>query len=301
MLVSHRHLLNELYNTPHLIRPEKLEAIRRVLTDRALGVQVDAETIRQITAAREDRQSSVVRSVAVLPIVGTISKRIDPLEESSGGVSTDRIAREFDRLVADESVGAIVLDIDSPGGQSFGVPELANKILAARGKKPIRAIANPEAASAAYWIATAADELSVTPSGWVGSVGAMTIHTDLSALNETVGMKVSYIYAGEYKVEGNPDEPLSEDARAYYQAMVNEVYDQFIRAVALQRGTTVPDVRGNYGKGRMLLARDAKAAGMVDRVETLDELISRLAGTAKPKGRSVRSARLAVEKSRYCG
>jgi signal peptide peptidase SppA len=298
-MLRYQNLLAEVYNTPHLIRPEKLEAIRRVVTDRAMGLHVDAAAIQEMVAARGDRQSQVTRSVAVLPIVGTLAKRMDLLEESSGGTSTDRIGREFDQLMADDSVGAIVLDIDSPGGSTFGVQELAAKIKAARGRKPIRAVANPEAASAAYWIATAADKVAVTPSGWVGSVGAMTIHTDLSVLNEQLGMKVSYIYAGEYKVEGNADEPLSDDAREYYQAMVNEVYDQFVTALAIQRETTKADVRANYGRGRMLLAEDAKRAGMVDKIATLEEVIAELAGNGPSKANKMRSARVGLEKARY--
>lgn len=286
----YRHLLERVYNRPHLISREKLEAIRQVITCRAIGMESPSafELARQ--EAQQRRQATISRSVAVLPIVGTLAKRMGMLEESSGGMSTDRIGQEIDRLIADDQVGAIVLDIDSPGGESFGVQELSDKIYQSRGTKPIVAMANPEAASAAFYIASAADEFSVTPSGWVGSVGVVCVHTDLSALNETLGAKVTYIHAGKYKVEGNSDEPLSDETRQYYQDQVDSIYEQFVKDVARNRGTSTANVKRMYGEGRMIRAKEAKESGMVDRVETLDDAIARLSG-AKSKGRSVKLER----------
>jgi len=296
--MRYQNLLARVYNQPHLIRPEKLEAIRQVVTNRALGVQADGGTVEAMMAAAESRrQPQVTRSVAVLPIVGTLAKRMDLLEESSGGMSTDRIGKEFDRLLADESVGAIVLDVDSPGGESFGVQELAAKIFAARGTKPITAVANPEAASAALWIATAADSFSVTPSGWVGSLGVYMAHTDLTGMYEMMGGKVSYIVAGgsPYKVDGAPEVPLTDEARGHFQGIVDAVFNQFVADVAKHRGVTVAEARANYGQGRMLLAKDAKAAGLVDRIETLDEAISRAAGVKRQKGAKGENLRRRLE------
>jgi signal peptide peptidase SppA len=268
------HLLSRVYNRPHLILPEKLEAIRQVITSRAFGLESATELALQDTRARQ--QPSITKSVAVLPIVGTLAKRMGMLEESSGGMSTDRIGQEIDRLMADEQVGAIVLDIDSPGGESFGVRELSDKIYAARdNRKPIIAVANPEAASAAYYIGSAAKEFIVTPSGWVGSVGVVMAHTDQSLLNESLGVKVTYITAAKYKTEGNANEPLSDDALVYYQSQVDQLYEQFVKDVARNRATTAAEVRRGYGEGRMLLAADAKAAGMVDRVDTLENVIAK--------------------------
>lgn len=284
----YRHLLDRVYNRPHLIMADKLESIRTVVTNRAVGLEAPGIVQMAMEDAAARRKPRMSRSVAVLPIVGTLAKRMDMVGESSGGMSTDRIGMEFDRLLNDDAVGAIVLDIDSPGGESFGVQELSDKIYAARGRKPIAAVANPEAASAAYYIGSAADELSVTPSGWVGSVGAVMVHTDLSRLNETLGRTVTYIHAGEFKVEGNSDEPLSDDSLEYFQREVDAVAEQFVKDVARNRGVSTADVRRAYGEGRMLRARDAKAAGMVDRVETLDEAIARLA----TGGRSRRSTKL---------
>jgi signal peptide peptidase SppA len=221
------------------------------------------------------------------------------MSESSGGTSTDRIGKELDRLLNDDSVGAILLDVDSPGGETFGVQELSDKIFSARGRKPIVASANPEAASAAYYIASAADELVVTPSGWVGSVGVVAAHTDVSKMNEELGVKVTYIHAAPYKVEGNSNEPLTDESQTYFQSQVDATYEQFLKDVGRNRGTTAAKVRSDFGGGRMLRAKDAKAAGMVDRIETLDETIARLASGGKVR-HSTKTARerLTLEKYR---
>jgi signal peptide peptidase SppA len=294
----HQNILERLYNKPQLIRPEKLEAIRSLMVSRMSGIQADVGLLAELRAANEERrQGTVMASVAVVPVLGTLVKRGGLLEDSSGMTSTDALGKRLDALMSDESVGAVLLDVDSPGGETFGVQELADKIFAMRGRKPIVASVNPEMASAALWIGSAADSVSITPSGWIGSLGVYMAHTDLSGMKEAAGVKVTYISAGDFKVEGNADSPLTDDARAYYQGQVDAVYDQFLAAVAKFRGRSKAEVRENFGKGRMVQAREAKAAGMVDRIETFDETLSRLAGNRKAGARA-RADRFALEKSR---
>jgi signal peptide peptidase SppA len=186
------------------------------------------------------------------------------------------IGRQFDALLENEAVGTIVLDVDSPGGTVYGVPELAHKIQAGRDRKPIVAVANAEAASAAYWLASAASEIVVTPSGNVGSIGAYAMHVDQTALNESLGVKPKYIAYGKYKTEGNPDEPLSDEAEEEIRKRVNRYGVMFEEAIAANRGVPLATVRADYGQGRMLDADSAKRAGMVDRVESFEATIARL-------------------------
>jgi len=288
----YEHTCSRVYNRPLLLHPEKLEEICQVIDRRRAGLKLDAASLAELRAANESRRKvQVQRSVAVLPILGTLAMRAGPLEESSGMMSTQQIGRELERLAADESVGAILLDIDSPGGEVFGVEELAAKIRAVGQQKPVVAIANPWAASAAYWLASAAGELVATPSGMVGSVGVYMAHVDQSAWNEQIGMKVTYIHAGEHKVETNPDQPLAPETLAHLQSEVDKWYGKFVAAVAQGRNTTAADVKTNYGQGRMLQAKDAKTAGMIDRIETIEETVARLAGGAKPKRSSSKTCR----------
>ena len=165
-----------------------------------------------------------------------------------------------------------------------GVEELSAEIFQARGQKPITAVANSLAASAAYWIATAADELVVTPSGEVGSIGVFAAHEDVSGMLEQAGVKVNLVSAGRYKTEGNPFEPLTEEARASIQGRVDEYYEQFVSAVARNRGVKRSEVRNGFGEGRVVGAKQAVSLGMADRVGTLDETINRALGGRRSRG-----------------
>jgi signal peptide peptidase SppA len=188
--------------------------------------------------------------------------------------------------VNDARIGAIVFDVNSPGGSVTGVDELSKMIYDARGSKPIVAVANHLMASAAYWIGTAADELVVTPSGEVGSIGVFAAHQDVSAAMEKEGVKTTLISAGKYKTEGNPFEPLTDEAHASIQARVDDYYSMFTKAVARNRGVNVADVRGGFGEGRVVGAQQAVSLGMADRVATLDDVISGLTRRQR-QGRSV--------------
>jgi signal peptide peptidase SppA len=284
------------------ILPSKMDAILAFLHARRDGLLVDAETVERLSISnRNNAASSIQRSVAVLPIYGTIAQRAGMMDEASGGTSTERIGREFDALLRDEAVGGIILDVDSPGGNYAGTPELADKIFAARGNgKPIWAVANSMAASAAYWIASAAEKLSITPSGEVGSIGVLAVHYDFSAANEMQGLKPTYVTYGAYKAEFTPDAALSDEAQAELQRRVNEAGETFIKAVARNRNEQERIVRSEYGQGRMFSAREAVARGMADRVETLQEAVERMAtGRAAASRRKAEIARQQLELERY--
>lgn len=241
---------------------------------------------------------AVKGKVGVIVIQGPIDHHNSSELMKAGGTSVDFISRAMDSLLGNKEVGAIVLDIDSPGGSVFGVQELADKIYSSRGTKPIYAHANALAASAAYWIASAADTFVMTPSGEVGSVGVYVMHVDQSAAAEMDGVKVTFIHAGKYKVEYSPFAPLSEDARDNAQAMVDAIYSDFIGALARNRGVGIDRVRKDFGKGRVMKAADALEAGMVDRVMSMEELMSRLTGGGVDAGAKAKMEQLAVSRGR---
>lgn len=245
--------------------------------------------------AKVPRLPKVEGAIGVIPIRGTIGQHADDWWAST---STDLVAAQISALVGNPSVGAVVLDIDSPGGIVYGTPELATVIREARGGKPIYSLANSMAASAAYWIGAAADKFFVTPSGEVGSLGVWNAHTDFSKADEAEGIKTTLVSAGEFKTEGNPFEPLSDEARADMQASVDRYHEMFIAAVADGRGVSKSTVRDTFGKGRMMGAPAAIKAGMVDGESTLPEL---LAGIMKPRKKGSRTAtakaRLALEEA----
>lgn len=278
-MMRYEHVMAYVAETPWAILPSKLDAILTVLATRAAGETIDAAEIESIVgaAARRDAPRAGA-AVAVLPLFGVISHRAGTLKESSGGTSTERFGAALRQAVADPGISAIVLDVDSPGGTVSGVPELAADLFRARGRKPIVAVANALAASAAYWVAAQADELVVAPSAQVGSIGVMSAHTDVSKALEMRGIKTSYITSAKYKVEGAPDMPLSAEAGGHIQSQVDYYHGLFVRAVARGRGVPVADVRGErFGEGRVYHAAAAVERGMADRIATLDQVIGELA------------------------
>ena len=220
--------------------------------------------------------ADAVRSggVAVLSINGFIEMRCSRFTEFFGGTSTEMFASRFSAAMGDPNVSEIVIDVNSPGGEVAGVQELSDLIFKARGTKRITAIANPLAASAAFWIATAADRLVVTPSGDVGSVGVIAIHTDKSAMLEQEGVKKTIIKSGKFKAEGNPFETLDQTAIDFFQSRVDQMFSRFVADVARNRGVSKTDVRQNFGQGRIVMARDAVKAGMADSVGTMADVLS---------------------------
>ncbi|NUN51827.1 MAG: S49 family peptidase [Planctomycetaceae bacterium] len=271
-------VLRAVAETPWAILPEKLQAIVDLLVARAAGGAQDQAAAAFILGggAREDRKLQVVGSVAILPVTGTIMYRADSLLESSGVTSTQRLSALLREALADPAVKSIVLDVNSPGGTVPGVMEFADEVLRAREQKRIVAVANPRAASAAYWIAAAASELVVMPSGDVGSIGVYTVHEDISRALEEAGVKVSVMRAGKFKAEGLPYEPLTDEGRAAVQERLDVHYDRFVKAVAKGRGATAAAVKAGFGQGRMVLASQAVEAGMADRVGTLEDVVQKL-------------------------
>lgn len=284
-MIKDARLVSWVLNTPWAITPDKLATLMQVLRFHAQGGRLSAEEIQERIGAAARPAERMVQRVLVLPLYGTIAQRGDLMAESSGGTSIERFTARFREAVADPGIGAIVLDVDSPGGAVSGVEELSSEIHRARGSKPIVAVANSLAASAAYWIATAADELAVTPSGEVGSIGVFAAHEDWSKALEAEGVTVSLISAGKFKTEANPYQPLSEEARAHVQGRVDEYYGLFTNAVARNRKVPVGQVREGFGEGRVVGAREALALGMVDSIETLDDVLARV-GRGNARGRT---------------
>lgn len=248
-------------------------AFRQFLALAEAGINADAE---MVAASRESRRE---KSVAILPVHGVLEARPSWMGAFLGMSSYETLGYAFDSLIADDSVKGIILDVMSPGGMVYGVHELATKIYSARGTKPIIALANPMAASGAYWLAAAADRIVALPSADVGSVGVIWQHVDISQLNEREGVKVTTIRSTDspYKAEGNMDEPLSEEARDNMQGRADEIYSQFVSDLAKFRGVSADYVKENYGKGRVVDTKRAKAAGMIDQTMTLQELAYKMA------------------------
>lgn len=282
--------------------PLVMERLTSVILRWSDGVRLSADQIAaavggapQAASDRRNSAQAVSGSVAVIPLYGVLAHRAHMVQSVSGpgGTSTEMFGRALSAAVADPAVDAILIDVESPGGSVHGTQELADRIFAARGQKPIVAIANATAASAAYWIASAADQVVATPSALVGSIGVITAHEDKSAALAAEGRKITYITAGKYKAEGNAAEPLTDEARAEAQRMVDQFYGVMVKSIARGRGVAPEVVRGQFGQGRVLSSSDALAAGMIDRIETFDEAVARLQNPRRRSRMNTNAIRLA--------
>jgi signal peptide peptidase SppA len=169
-------------------------------------------------------------------------------------------------------VQAIFFDIDSPGGEVAGNFELVEKIASRRGEKPMQAFANDHAYSAAYSIATASDSITLARSGGVGSVGVVTMHIDMSERMDKMGVKITFIYAGKHKVDGNPYQELPEAVKGRIQERIDRIYGEFVALVAENRGMDEQAVRDT--EALTYDASNALDVGFADRIGSMQSAMA---------------------------
>jgi len=275
-----RHVLSAFCSNGWAIDPAKFDEILAFVNLRAAGREYSREDVALAFGESQQPTTQMIGSVAVVPVTGLLAAKANMLLNVSGGSSMQLIAQQFQAALSDPNVSAIVLEIDSPGGTVAGTAELANTIFAARGTKPITAVVAHQATSAAYWIASAADRVVASPSSTTGSIGVLYVQSENSRANAEAGTTVTVFSAGKHKVDGNSYEPLSEQARASIQGRINDMYAAFVTAVARNRSTSAATVEQQYGQGDVMVATRALAAGMVDRIATLEEIVAELAAAA---------------------
>jgi capsid assembly protease len=262
--MEYPHIASMIFDQPLLILPQKLDAILSVLSPR---LNLDVPRVKGDAAEEriERKPFSVLENgTAVIPVQGTLVHRGDFLDALSGLQTYSAIESMIDQAMESDDVQKLVLSLDSPGGSVNGLFDLVDKIHGLRGEKPITAIVDESAYSAAYAIASAADQIIVPRTGGVGSVGVVAKHIDQSALNEKAGLKVTTVFAGSKKVDLDPDNPLSDEARDWLQGMVNETYDLFVDTVARNRGLPTRNVRST--QAGLFMGKSAINAGLADQL-----------------------------------
>lgn len=288
-------IITEAAGTYWALHPAKAEAAIAFLAFAAAGGKRTPDEVRSIVGFDpfddddDDETPAPVASepetaIAVLGVKGIISARLSSEMNISGGggTSAEGLGRRFDEAMRDPRISAVVLDVDSPGGSVFGVQEVAEKIRNARGAKPVVSVVNPFCASAAFWIASAADEIVITPSGECGSLGVYMYHESIARWLDKMGIDPTLIKAGEHKAEGLSAFKLEDGAREYQQSRVDDYYRAFVDGVAAGRRLESKVVAETFGKGRMFGAEQAVVIGMCDRVGTLEGELQRLKSAAAP-------------------
>lgn len=286
------HIAQRIHQTPLLIHPAKLEVIVSILGARigAGDFQLDlpeADMNRFVgTPAREQRPmglSNAHKGVAIIPVEGTLVNRGAWLGSKSGMTSYEGLKAQLFDAAADPEIKSIMLDINSAGGEAGGAFDLANAIREVKSSKRVVALVNDMAASAAYAIASAANEIVVSPTSTTGSIGVVMTHLDRSAEMAAKGIKPTFIYAGAHKVDGNPYMPLPEGVRADLQASVDNYYEQFVNAVAAGRGMRFSADQARATEARMFIGAEAIKLGLADRIGSFETTLADL--TAATSGR----------------
>ena len=254
--------------------PQACTQIAQLVAQWSVGQRADAPTIAAAVARRKNDTPTFNQGVAVIPIYGVIAPRMNLMSEMSGGTTFEMLTGQLHEALA-QKPQAIVFDVDSPGGNVAGATEFAREVLKARTQVPVIAQANHLMASAAYWVGSCATEIVASPSAMVGGIGVYNIHNDISKALEQMGIKRDVISAGKYKGEGVDGGPLTEEARAHRQDLVDTTYGRFIGDVAIGRGVSTDTVRSKYGHGRVLHADAALDAGMITRIGTIADTLSR--------------------------
>lgn len=276
-----------LFNRPLMISEAKLNVILQVLGPR---FNLDLSGMPVLDAAQiSDQERSragyrVQNGVGIIGIHGPLMHRVLASEYPSGGPTTYAdIRRAFDLALVDDGVQSIVLDIDSPGGEVHGAFDLADHIYQARGVKPITAIVNESAYSAAYLLASAASKIVVPRTGGVGSIGVIATHADFSRAEDAAGISVTHVFAGARKADFSPHQPLGSEALTVLQGLVDNTYEMFVETVARNRGLKAKDVRET--EAGIFEGKKAVARKLADEVSAVDKALANVG-----KGKSIISA-----------
>jgi signal peptide peptidase SppA len=236
------------------------------------GVPVE---LRSDAMRRPGERAALSRAndVAVIPIHDVITKRASFWTDVMGGTALDALSQQLAQARADDSVRAVLLDVDSPGGGVYGTDEVAEQIAELNAQKPVVAFVSGLAASAAYWLASGSSRIVASPSSDLGSIGVYALHFDTSGALREAGIVPTLIKAGEFKAEGNPYFPLSDDDRDAMQERIATHYARFVSRVAKGRGVGVDVVRKDFGRGRVLDAASAARVGMATDIGGFNDAI----------------------------
>ena len=283
------YLASRLYGTPLLIARPKLEVILGVVARKLAGDTLATPPPANVDAGMTGGLQ-IVEGIAILPVLGTLVRRASYIGAASGLTSYHDIEAMAEQAFADPIVKAVLLEIDSSGGEAGGVFDLAQRLraLSQTSGKPLWAIADEAALSAAYAIACAADRLWLTRTAEVGSIGVVAVHVDESVADAKAGLNYTFLHAGAHKVDGHPHAPLPAPVAADIQADIEQLHEQFIALVAGFRRATVDAIRDT--EARVYRGEAALQAGLADQIGTRAEAITALQRQlAMSAGRSLRN------------
>ncbi|MFZ6871153.1 S49 family peptidase [Undibacterium sp. Di27W] len=280
------HLFSRLYNTPLMLHPDKASVIENVFRTYAGGLAVEKPEIvaaSSYTAPNGTKKPYQITpgGVGIIPAMGTLVQRASGLDAMSGMTSYSSINSLLTQATDDRDVKAILMEVDSLGGEVSGLYDLADAIFAARQVKPVWTIVNEQAYSAGYAIASSAEKLFLPRTAGVGSIGVIALHVDQSKRDAAQGYTYTAIYAGDKKNDFSSHAPLSDSAQADLQTEIDRLYTMFVDTVARNRAIS-PDVVISTQAGTMN-PQQAVDDGFADGIATMQETIAMLEAEVQVK------------------
>ena len=289
-------------NTPLLLDPQKAQVIYGVLQGRIAPeiavtlTEIETETDQPTpeatrfkgTRRRSQGGYSMARregGVAMIDVSGSLVNRGAWIGTSSGLMSYEGIGAQIDAAREDDEVKAAILDIDSPGGEATGMFGIAQKVRQLAAVKPVMAVVNDMAASAAYGIASGATQIVISPTSFTGSIGVVMVHMDHSGEMKKKGVKPTILQKGANKTHGHPFGPLTSKAMSALDDMMTILYDQFLETVEAGRGARLDADAARATEAGIFVGQQAIDAGVADSIGTFDEVLAELQSNA-PSGKS---------------
>lgn len=271
--------INAILGESWAMRPESLENMLAIAAREHEFANGDLQALEQRLGRplMNTERATVRDGVAVIPVTGPLFRYANIMTELSGATSYATLATDLRAAVEDPNVQAIVLNIDSPGGQAKGANEFAKQVRNVRGVKPIVAYVGGDAASAAYWIASAADEIVADESAVLGSIGAMI---SLQMGDDKPGQR-KYTFVSSQSPLKNADPGTPEGGREI-QRLTNELAQVFVETVAGNRGTSAEQVLEKYGQGAVFTGAEALKRGMIDSIGTFESVMARFNTSSRP-------------------
>jgi signal peptide peptidase SppA len=260
-------------STPWAIQPNALEEIIAIAERKNESPEAVAARLGR---ALDNTQVTEIRNgVAILPVSGPLFRYANLFTSISGASSYDVLAQDFIAAVENTDVKAILLNVDSPGGDANGCSEFADMIYAAREKKAIFAYIGGDGCSAAYWIASAAQEIVVSDTAMVGSIGVVVGITDRKDADAKNGIKNYEIVSTQSPYKRV--DPGTDVGRSKIQQTIDALADVFVGKVARNRGVSSEKVLSDFGQGGTFIGQAAVAAGMADRLGTFEGVLAEMA------------------------
>ena len=273
---------------PLAILESKLDEINTFLSARLQEKVLTAYTDKKENDSGKFKiiKTKFGNSIAVIQVYGILSRRMNMITQFSGGTSTELLSKDI--LTAIKSSDGIILDIDSPGGEVGGVMETAKLIhkISIEHNKPIIAYIPDIGASGAYWLASAANQIYISATASVGSIGVVTTHYDFSEKNKADGIIKTDVYSGKYKRIAGENKPLSKEGYEYLQEMTDDIYTVFVKNIAENRNISIDDAL-KMANGRIFIGQKAidigLAEGIVGSINEVIEIIDNIINLEKDK------------------